>query len=125
MATCMRCTQVQHVLAFPAGSVATDALVPGARFLGRGALCDTELENYDYVQGMYMGSFGNPTVWATDGVVGVGMLPLDDAFETHAHIYQRAIARWPSQPRRYLNQDQPWALKSFVRRPVYFRGDSL
>jgi hypothetical protein len=64
--------QVQHILAFPAGSTATDALVPGSRFIEHGALCDTT-GNYDYIQGMYMGTFGNPTVWATDGVVGVGL----------------------------------------------------
>ena len=95
---------VQHILVFPPGSTATDALVPGSRFMEHGALCDTT-GNYDYVQGMYLGTYGNPTVWATDGTVGVGMLPLDDVFETHAHVYQRAIARLLTQPRHYIGID--------------------
>jgi hypothetical protein len=42
-------------------------------------------------------------VWCVCVCVYACRLPLDDVFETHAHTYQRAITRWPTQPRSYLN----------------------
>ena len=41
-------------------------------------------------------SFGNPTIFATDGdYLSMALVPLDDVFETHAHAYQRALRRHP------------------------------
>jgi hypothetical protein len=32
--------------------------------------------------------------------MAVGLVPVDDVFETHAHAYQRAVRRMPTQVRK-------------------------
>lgn len=87
---------VRHVVTFPTGSRAIDALVPGSLFLSGGGMC-TNAANTD-AGGIHRGSFGNP---ASTADAAVGMVALDDVFETHVHSTQRAIPRWPTQPLHY------------------------
>lgn len=96
--------QVQHILQFPTGSVATDAVVPGTLFLNSPCSNAGNVDEY----GVHRGSFGNPTVFGTDGSSGIGLVPLDDVFETHAHTYQRAVPRFsPMQPEQYKGETFP------------------
>eukprot|EP01052_Picozoa_sp_SAG31_P043358 SAG31_NODE_7197_length_1759_cov_1.663253_2_plen_251_part_01 len=84
--------------------MATDAVVPGTLFLN--SPCSNAGNTDEY--GVHRGSFGNPTVFATDGSNGVGLVPLDDVFETHAHTYQRAVQRFSSkQPQHYKGETFP------------------
>jgi hypothetical protein len=92
--------QVQHVLQFPAGSNVTEAIVAGNLFFDGGAGACTNADNVDEF-GTHRGSFGNPSIFASTSTAGVGLVPLDDVFETHAHSYQRALRRIPSQPLHY------------------------
>ena len=89
--------EARHVLVFPQGAVVTDALVPGTQYVDD--MCSSA-GNLD-LGGLHRGSFGNPTVFATTGNFGAGLLPLDDVFETHAHGTQRAFKRRPGQPEKY------------------------
>jgi hypothetical protein len=75
----------------------TDALVPGTQYVDD--MCSSA-GNVD-LGGLHRGSFGNPTVYATTGKFGAGLLPLDDIFETHSHGTQRAFKRRPGQPEKY------------------------
>ena len=99
--------RVQHILAFPAGSNATEARVAGALFLsGSGGTPCTNAQNVDEF-GVHRGSFGNPTVFASGATGSIGLVPLDDVFETHAHSYQRAVQRLSTQPRVYKGRPFP------------------
>ena len=93
--------QIQHVVQFPTGSVAIEAVVPGTLFLNSPCSNAANVDEY----GVHRGSFGNPTVFASDGSNGIGLVPLDDVFETHAHTYQRAVRRFsPTQPYHYKGE---------------------
>ena len=60
--------------------------------------------------GLHRGSFGNPAVFAGDGrTMAVGLVPVDDVFETHAHAYQRAVRRMPTQVRKTPSWPRSWA----------------
>jgi hypothetical protein len=99
--------QVQHILTFPTGANATEARVAGALFLsGSGGAPCTNAYNLDEF-GMHRGSFGNPTVFASSAAGAIGLVPLDDVFETHAHAYQRAVRRLRTQPRVYQGRPFP------------------
>ena len=90
---------VTHSVQIGGGVRVINATVPGASYPYRCSSLNEQDASVD-PKGprLHRGTQGNPSVHAqtTDG--GVGMLPLDDAFELHAYATQAAIAIPPGWP---------------------------